>query len=243
MEKDINKLKSEYLSKEVELISYGRYGIAMIIFPTQGDSCHDAENIGFVHTLKDYINSGRVKVYSVSSVNLQSWLDSNKTDEERSRRHYEYNRFLEEELVPYIYETCGGPVPMMTMGAAIGSYHAANTFFRRPDIFMGTIALSGFYDIRKLTKGFFDENCYFNSPVDYLPNLNDNYWMSYLLNRKHIYLASGSGRYETPEQTKSFSDILNAKGIRHRCDLWDTKWDHDSKTWNEQLKHITNSFL
>lgn len=243
MEKEIKKIESEHLYSEMEVISYGRYGIAMIIFPTQGDSCHEAESIGFIESLGAYISSGRLKVYSITSVNLQSWFDPNKSDEERSRRHFEFNRFLEEELVPYIYETCGGPIPVLTMGASIGAYHAANTFFRRPDIFMGTIALSGFYDIRRLTKGYFDDNCYFNSPVDYLPNLNDNYWMSYLMNRKHIYISSGSGRYETPEQSENFSRMLSNKGIRHSFDLWDSKWNHDTITWNEMLKRIINSFL
>jgi len=243
LEKEINRLYSESLQQETDIVTYGRYGITMIMFPAISDSAFEPEQLGFIETLKDYLNSGRLKLYCVSTVNSQSWNADGINDEQKSKRHFEYNRFIEDELIPMVYETCGGPVPIMTVGASIGGYHAANTFFRRPDIIMGTIAISAFYDIRRLTKGFFDENCYFNSPIDYLPNLNDSYWISYLMSRRHIYLINGSGANETPSETELFSKILEQKSIRHKFDLWNEQWDSNPTSWNHMLKSISNSFL
>lgn len=243
MEKEINKFYSESLREDMEVVTYGRYGITMIMFPANSDSSHEPEQIGFIESLKDYLNSGRLKLYCVSTVNSQSWYNTSISDEQKSYKLFEYNKFIEDELVPHIYETCGGPVPIMTVGASVGGYHAANTFFRRPDIIMGTVAISAFYDIRRLTKGYFDENCYYNSPMDYLPNLTDSYWISYLMSRRHIYLISGSGSGETPHETEIFSRILEQKSIRHKFDLWDEKYGSEPCSWNEMMKSIMNSFL
>ena len=45
-------------------------------------------------------------------------------------------------------------------------------------------------------KDFFDDNCYFNSPVHYLPNLSDEYWLSFLRSKHHVYLMTGTGENE-----------------------------------------------
>ena len=42
----------------------------------------------------------------------------------------------------------------------MGGLHAANFMFRRPDIFIGTIALSGYYDSDLFFKDYCDELVY-----------------------------------------------------------------------------------
>ena len=60
-----------------------------------------------------------------------------------------------------------------TTGASFGAFHAANTLFRRPDLFDGLIGMSGFYDLEPdYLKGYSDDNCYFNNPAWYLRDLS-----------------------------------------------------------------------
>jgi esterase/lipase superfamily enzyme len=130
-------------------------------------------------------------------------------------------------------------VPIITTGASLGAFHAANSFFRRPDIFSGTIAMSGSYDLKSYTKGYYDDNVYFNSPVDYLPNWNDEYMLNHARKGK-IIIATGQGSYEDPQASINLSNILNSKGIRHWLDLWGYDMPHDWPTWRKMLPYFLN---
>ena len=241
MDKKIQKWQSEYLNKEMEIRSFGHYRLTLLLIRNSGTNFDDCINL--VDSLEHIIKIGKCKIFLIDNVDEESWGNKDIDPKQRSRRQFEYNNYIEEEVVNYIYSECGGPVPLMTCGADNGAYHAANLFFRRPDIFLGTIAVSGFYDIKMLTDGFFDDNCYYNSPVHYLPNLNDNYWLSYLLSRKHIYLASGSGSGENPEKTQELTRILFDKGIHHHTEIWGTEWDKSPRTWIAMLKYFLENKL
>ncbi len=55
----------------------------------------------------------------------------------------------------------------------LGAYHAANIAFRHPDTVSHLISLSGSFDISSFFEGYHDDNVYFNSPYQYLPNTTD----------------------------------------------------------------------
>ena len=78
------------------------------------------------------------------------------------------------------------------MGASLGAYHAANTLFKYPDVVKRCFALSGVYDMKGFMDGAYDENFYFNNPVDYLANASDP-WMLGHLATCDIHIATGSG--------------------------------------------------
>src|SRR5690606_20936639 len=125
-------------------------------------------------------------------------------------------------------------------GASLGAFHAANTFFRNPEIFEGVIAMSGVYDLKAYANGYYDDNVYFNSPVDYLKNLTDENIINSLRN-KNIIIASGQGAYEDPFASKALSDILHSKEIPHWLDLWGTDIDHDWPTWRKMLPYFLDN--
>ena len=56
-------------------------------------------------------------------------------------------------------------------------------------------ALSGVYDMRSSMSGMYDDNFYFNNPVDYLPNLDDP-WLLGNLASCDIHIVTGNGPYE-----------------------------------------------
>src|SRR2546430_11828120 len=60
-----------------------------------------------------------------------------------------------------------------TMGASFGAYHAANSLFKHPDVIKRCFAMSGVYDLRNFMDGLYDDNFYFNNPIDYLSNMSD----------------------------------------------------------------------
>ncbi len=237
------QIKSSYLSKDMKISIYGHFGTILLLFPGTKDSVEENEEMGLIDSISQFIKSGRIKVYSVSSVNFESWLNYEIEPEKRSKRHYEYDRFLMEEVVRLIYEDSGGAVPIVTCGCAIGAFHAANSYFKRPDLFLGTIAMSGTYNIHHFSGDYFDENCYFNSPVHYLPNLTDNYWISFLQNRHHIYLLSGSGENEYPQNSIHLAEILKHKNIPYHLDIWGREFGHNFNTWNKMLPTVIGNIL
>jgi esterase/lipase superfamily enzyme len=238
MKKDTFSWTSKILERKMEVKTYGTYGFAVLLFPALSDDINEADENGLIDSVEHLIDKGKCKIFSVGGVNFDSWLNTEATNQEKSQLHLEYNNYLIEEVVPFIFGNCGTPVPIVTCGAAIGAFHAANNFFRRPDIFYGTIALSGTFNIEHYSKGYFDDNCYFNSPIHYLPNLTDNYWLSFLLNKRHIYLYTGSGFGEHPHNTLHLSGILQSKGIPHEPQIWGPEWHHDWDTWKAMLSLI-----
>lgn len=225
------------------ICSLGHYGIPLLFFPTTGDSPMEIEESGLFDAVGEFVRSGKCRVYCIGSVHSQSWGSGEITFEAKSRRHFEYNNYLMNEAMPFIYDDNGGAMPILTVGASLGAYYAANAYFRRPDVFIGALALSGDYNIERFTEGHFDENCYFNSPTHYLPNLNDNYWLSFLRSRRHIYIATGSGEGERPEKSAELSNLLELKSIPHLLDVWGGEWRHGVETWSAMLQHYIGTKL
>lgn len=228
---------SPRLEKPMPIAVYGHFGVPILLFPTALADFLEYERFGVVEALIAWIERGVCKLYTINSVNAESWLHPTLPPRERILRHLAYNRYVTEEVVPFIEADCRGKVPIITAGASLGAFHAANLFFQRPDLFEGTIALSGVYNLQAYSNGYFDDDCYFNSPVHYLPNLSDTYWLPLLQRKRHIYLACGQGAYERPEATLELSAILTAKGIPHAAHIWGPEYPHDWQTWRAMMPY------
>jgi esterase/lipase superfamily enzyme len=110
-------------------------------------------------------------------------------------------------------------------------------FLQRPDIINGVIAMSGVYDLTEYTKGYYDEDVYFNSPQHYIPNLADHHILEQIRESRHIHILAGSGAYEDPDASRRFAGILYNKGITYELDIWGSEWPHDWNTWRAMLPH------
>jgi esterase/lipase superfamily enzyme len=240
MKKEIHKWFSTSLQKEIELAVYGHYGYALLMFPTAGADFLEYERFNLIDSISVHINNGTLKVFSINGIDNESWLNEDLPPSLKALRHQEYNNYIIEEVVPFIIENCKGKVPIITTEASLGALHAANNFFKRPDLFTGVIAMSGIYDLKYYTEGFFDDTCYFNSPVDYLPGLIDEKILANMKN-KNIIIASGQGAYEDPGASKQLSDILHSKNITHWLDLWGDDMTHDWPTWKKMLPYFLDN--
>ena len=237
MHREIHKWWSPNLNKDMEIAVYGHYGYALLMFPTAAADFLEYERFQLIDCIASFINDGKLKAFSINSINNESWLNRNMHPSHKAIRHQQYNQYVTEEVVPFIKRHCSETVPIITTGSSLGALHAINSFFRRPDLFAGTIAMSGNYNLKYYTNGYYDDNCYFNSPVDYLPNWNDENILNQLRN-KSIIIASGQGPYEDPDSSRRLSDILNSKGISHWLDLWGYDITHDWPTWRKMLPYF-----
>jgi len=237
MRRDIHSWHSPRLNKPMEIAVYGHYGFALLMFPTAAADYLEYERFHLMDALVEFIDPGRVKVFSINSINNESWLNDHVAPPDRARRHQQYNEYVVDEVVPFVRSHCSQETPIITAGASFGALHAANMLFRRPDIFDGTIAMSGAYDLKTYSRGYYDDNCYFNSPVDYLPGLTDGY-LEALRSKRHIHILSGQGDYEAPEYSIRLAQVLAAKGIPHQLDLWGHDVPHDWPTWIAMLPHV-----
>lgn len=241
MRREIHNWHSPRLNKNMEIAMYGHFGFALLLLPTAAADYLEYERFQMLNVLKPYINAGKVKVFSINSINAEAWLNNRMNPRHKAIRHQQFNAYVENEVVPFIRTHTSENTPIITTGASLGALHAANLFFRRPDIFAGTIAMSGVYDLTAYTKGYFDEDVYFNSPCHYLPKLEDNYLLEKLRQSGHIHLLSGSGDYEDPDAARRLSGILASKGIPHELDIWGPDIKHDWPTWRSMLPHYLES--
>ena len=126
-----------------------------------------------------------------------------------------FDEYIRDEVIPFIHANCQTPgIPISTVGASLGAYHAANTLFHYPHLVKRCYALSGIFDLRDFMGGMYDDNFYFHNPMDYMANLNDP-WFLDQLSTCEIRLVTGSGPYEKSGYSYAMSGVLARKGIRH----------------------------
>ncbi len=144
------------------IVSYGWRGQPVLLFPTAAADFLENERFWLVKAIEPLLQQGRIRVFSIDSINRLAWMDRGLPVRESARRQALYSRYVEDEVVPFIRHICGdGGARAITTGASFGCFHAANAFFRRPDLFGGVIGMSGFYDLApSYFKGYSDDNCY-----------------------------------------------------------------------------------
>jgi esterase/lipase superfamily enzyme len=243
MERRTTAWFSPNLSAEMPLVAYGYSGAPLLMFPTAAADYLEYERFHLVEAIQPFIDAGRVRAYSVNSVNRYSLLNDQMPAALKAELLSRYDRYITDEVLPLIRRDCGDWDHPLTTGASLGAFLSANAYFKHPDLFRGMIAMSGSYDIRSYLHGYYDDNVYFNNPVDYLSNLNDDYYLPILRRANGILIMSGQGAYEAPERSRSLSDILNAKGIPHSLELWGHDVNHDWPWWRKMLPHALGKLL
>lgn len=241
MHRTIDSWYSHRLNKQMEIVTYGHFGPALLMFPSAGADYLEYERFFLIDSIRHHIEAGKLKVFSINSINLESWLNSRISGRQKVVRHQQYNAYVENEVVPFIRNSMGGGGSILTSGVSLGAFHGANMMFRRPDLFSGTIGLSGIYDLKEYAGNYWDEDVFFNSPVDYLPGLGDPQLS--MLRGKSIHFLSGSGPYEAPAESRRIGEILNRKGIPNNVEIWGPEWSHDWPTWREMLPSYLGRLL
>ena len=241
MNKQLTSWYSQALQKEMPIVSYGYSGFVLLLIPTAAADYLEYERFQLIQSLSTHIHAGKLRVFSINSINNESWMNNEMLPEHKAIRHNEFNHYVYYEVVPYIRNIVGNNTMIYTSGASFGALHSMNLFLKRPDIINGCICMSGVYDLTEYTKGFWDEQVYYNSPAHYISNLNNNWYLDKIKASHHIHIYTGSGNYEAPAANKQFSQILWDKDIWHDLDIWGSDIHHDWSTWCKMLPYIIDT--
>ena len=226
---------SPRLGREMRVLVYGHYGLPLMVFPTSTADEREFEDRQMVEAIAHHIDAGKLKVFCVNTVNADSWYNEQAHPAHRSWLQSQYDGYIAQEVAPFIQDHCRTPgIGITTTGASFGAYHALNSVLKHPETFRRCVAMSGVYDLRKFMHGHYDDNFYFNNPVDYVPNLNDP-WYLHHLSQSDIHLVTGHGAYEDAGPSYRMSGILAARGIPHVVDNWGPDGGHDWPYWKKMI--------
>ncbi len=237
MQRELASWYSPSLGREMPIVTYGHYGFALLLVPTAAADYLEYERFQLIDTLQPWIDAGKVKVFSVNSMNTESWMNNEMPGEHKAIRHNQFNEYIYNEVVPFIRNSTSWDTQLIVSGASFGALHSMNLFLKRPDLINGVLAMSGVYDLTEYTKGFYDEQVYYNSPMHYMPNLTDHNMLEQIRRSNHIHIFSGSGAYEDPSSSGRFAKILYDKNINYELDIWGEEWPHDWNTWRHLMPH------
>jgi esterase/lipase superfamily enzyme len=226
--------RSPNLGWEMGVAVFGHFGPPVLFFPTSLGDEWEHEGQGMIRTLSPFIEEGRMKVFCVRSVTAEGLFNKQAHPFHRSWVLRCYDAYIRQEVIPFIHHHCQGLPPIAVMGASLGAFHAANTMFKHPDAVKRCFGLSGVYDMKRSMDGMYDENFYFNNPVDYLANLNDP-WSLANLASCDIHIATGRGPFEDRGPSDQLAAVLRSKGIRHSFDDWEDQGGHDWPFWHHQM--------
>ncbi|MDX1671235.1 MAG: alpha/beta hydrolase-fold protein [Balneolaceae bacterium] len=220
---------SETLGRDIEMLVYGHAGKPVILFPTSKGRYYETKDFNLIDSVRWFIEEGLVRIYCPDSVDALSFYNKDIHPSDRIKNHIWYDQFIEEEVVDAIRSDTNFD-KIVTSGASFGGYHAANFAFRHPGKVSHLFAMSANFDIKSFMDGYYDENVYFNNPVDFIPdNNNPGLW--------DMQIVLGAGEHDICRQpTERMSGILREKGIDHWLDIRPGA-THDWPVWREMFPH------
>jgi esterase/lipase superfamily enzyme len=230
---------SQSLGQPMEMKIYGFGGQPVLVFPTSGGRFFEYEDFGMVQALATFLEGGRLRLFTVDSVDRQSWLNPQASAAEKVARHEAYERYILGEVLPFITGRCPDGNRLIVTGCSLGAYHAANLFFRHPDPFDTVIGLSGVYGLNFSLGEDLRDGAYFHSPLHYLRGLEDPWYLDRYRKRRIVFCA-GQGAWEddAARETLALKNLLEAKGVPAWVDLWGTDVSHDWHWWQRQMPYF-----
>lgn len=229
MKEEYVKWHSHNLGREIETLIFGHQGYPVLIYPSSQGRYYEAKNFQLIESVRWFLEQGLVKIYCPDSVDSLSLYNEGIHPADRVKNHIQYDKFILEELSEKMkYET--GKQKICVAGPSFGAYHALNFAFRHPERVSHLFAMSGKYDIKSFLDGYYDDNAYFNNPVDYVPNANHGeMW--------NMKIVLGAGEHDICRgSTVHMAEILKTKGIDHWLDIREG-YEHDWPLWREMFPH------
>ncbi len=239
---------SAELGRDMEYKRYGQAGRPVVVFPTSNGRFFQFEDSGAVAALAEFIDAGQIQLFTLDSIDGETFFGKDTDRRARIERHEAYFRYVRGEALPEIMELSrpadGGARKPIFAGCSMGAFHAANFVFRFPTLVAGLIALSGVYSVRDFFGDAREGQLYFNSPLDYLPGLEDAASLA-ALRRDRLIFCCGQGRWEERmlEETRLLEGILRSKEIPSWVDYWGADADHDWPWWHRQLDYFMRQWL
>ncbi len=227
MNEQYYKWYSQELGTETEMLVFGHGGQPMILFPTSKGRFYQNKDFGLIESISWFIGNGLIKVYCPDSFDEQSWYNKSVPPSQRVLNHLKYERMLFQDVIPRALQETGLS-RLILAGCSFGGYHAGNLSFKYPEMVSNLFSMSGTFDIRSMVDGYYDDNIYYNNPVDFLPNLHSEALYD-------LGIILGTGEYDIClHKNIEFCKILNQKEIQHWLDNR-LGANHDWPVWRDML--------
>ncbi len=244
MERQYFKQYSPSLNKDCECKVYGHAGRPVLFIPCQDGRFFDFDNYQMSDVWAPWIDAGKVMVFAIDTIDAETWSNNGGSPRWRIERYEQWIRYITDEMVPFMRQMVNerngwdGYPGIMTFGCSLGATHAANLYFRRPDLFDQLLALSGIYTAEYGFDHYMDDLVYQNSPVHYLANMPMDHPYIQLYNQKKAVICCGQGPWEIPDSTRQLDGILRKKGISAWVDYWGLDCSHDWYWWSRQCEYF-----
>ena len=240
---------SSHLNREMEFKVYGHAGKPVLFIPCQSGRFFDFENFKMLDHWAPFIESGSCTVYAADCIDDEAWAAQGADNRWRIQNHENWFRYITLELVPYIRhlsgERNGHDQGILTFGCSMGAMHAANLYYRRPDLFDSMFAISGLYDSQDFFGSYMDDLVYNNCPVNYLTNMPSDHPYMALYNSQKSLIVVGQGDWEGPllDSTRRLDTVCAQKGIHTRFEYWGYDVAHDWPWWFKMVAHYVPQLL
>ncbi|KAF0153586.1 MAG: hypothetical protein FD143_118 [Ignavibacteria bacterium] len=239
MQEQYHKWYTQYLSRDFEMLVFGHAGFPVILFPTSKGKYFENKDHGLIESVSHLLDDGKIKIYCPDGIDAMSWYNYIIHPADRVKTHLAYERVILYDVIEFAkFETNADKV--CAAGCSFGAYHAANLAFRHPDKIKYLFSMGGAFDIKDFIYGYYDDDCYFNNPPDYLPNLNDEWYLNHI---KQMKIILGTGELDIClDENRRLSAILSSKGIDHLLDIR-PETGHDWNWWKEMFLEYLSKFM
>lgn len=218
---------------DVEMLVFGDRGYPIILFPTSQGRYFQNKDEGLIDAVRWFVEQGMVKIYCPESFDWLTWYNKGVHPADRAKNYAWYDKMILDELIPWaMHETGIGKVAMA--GCSFGGYHAANFAFKHPEQVAHLFSMSGAFDIKSFADGYYDDNVFYNNPVDFLPGSNQSeLWQ--------MNIILGTSDWDICKDANlKLSGILAQKNINHWLDM--RGWaDHDWPLWRDMFPHYLST--
>ena len=228
LQRDYSKEFSHRLGRDMEILHFGHAGRPLLVFPTSMGRFYQWEDFGMVGALADFIDSGRIQLVCVDSVDGESWYARDRHPADRVRRHLEYEGYILDEVLPRM------PGSAIACGTSFGALHAVLLAARHPTRVGGFIALSGAYDTSPWLDGYHDDSTYFTNLFAFLPGLTDEAYLGPLRAQHPKVIATGE-QDPNVEDSRRLAGLLRDKGVQVGLEIW-PGWAHDWPYWKDMMR-------
>ena len=233
MNREYHKWFSPALARDMEMLVFGHAGLPAIVFPTSCGRFFEFEDRGMINTVHDKLERGQLQLFCVDSVDSESWYNRDVPPRWRIARHMQYEQYVMQEILPLLRQK-NQTTQLATIGCSFGGYHALNIALRHPDIFSAMLSMSGAFDTSSFLAGYHDDDCYFNVPMQYLPNMSDPWYLRRYQHNTYI-LATGV-HDQCWNANERMAQVFREKNIPARLDVWGDGTGHDWPWWQRMLQ-------
>ncbi len=243
MKVNYHKEYSPALGREMEFKTYGDRGHGVIVFPSQDGRFYDYQDFDMVASIAGFIERGLIRLICVDSIDGETWSKHDGDERSRILMHEKWFHYIVDELIPS--QRRRPDETFIATGCSMGGYHAANFFFRRPDLFDTLLSLSGLYHASFFFPNYHEPLVYDNSPLDFLPNMPQDHPYIDLYRRRRIVMCVGQGNWEEEllDSTRRMDQLLKTKQIPAWIDYWGHDVSHDWSWWRIQIGYFMKKLL